>query len=648
MHFHQELFEPPPLSPDLEWMLQSSQVSDKDLAIQLAQDFASRIHFLALFILRDEPLAGKAIAESIQLIIRQRSRYWGQVPLRAWIYAQALTAIRHQMNLKWHFRHWLDRKHLVDLQENPGKALRLEFLRMEASLALPISLVFGHDLPESEAAYVLSVPEDVFAQMLTQACQQLPVHSAEELVQASRLSDRHAELAELSDLSEQPEIQPEPFSLRRTFLSQMLPNLDQQSRRGKLRQWITSLVLVLLVGMSIVLVGWSALKMESRNPEVINPTGTQMPQVIVHTVEVTATPGVIIMAQATHQAQSQIVPTSPIEPPKKSLNLSSAIQDADIDGGADITWENSGPVLFAVLLNDRTIRTSAAALTTSLRPNPLDVTIFPYEIENYILTQTRLNYLYRFGGDIEILRKLVSANLPILLQKSYSGGGVDGWAAEYALVTGYDDFKQQVEVLVVRAGSVVLQVFDYEDFLNAWLPFGYAYMVIHPNQRTDDVKEILGGQFYSAINYESTTEMLAEGWRRDRLDRFWESLAVATIWTYRQDYGQAITTYSLEAFQHYEKLTVEQIPWRFLWYNSRPYWAFYYGGDYKRVISLADQTLETAGSLGAEESLYWRAMAYQALGEQSKAMADLQAALQIHPDFGPALYLLETIQSTVP
>ena len=644
MHFHQELFEPPPLSPDLEWMLQSSQVSDKDLAIQLAQDYASRIHFLALFVLRDEPLAGKAVADSIQLIIRERSRYWGQVPLRAWIYAHALTAIRHQMNLKWRFRHWLDRKELAASQGNPGIALRLELLRMEASLALPISLVFGHDLPESEAAYVLGVPEDVFAQMLIMACQQLPVHSPEELVQASRLSNLHSEIAEISDLSEQPE----PLSWRRTFLSQMLPNLDQQSRRGKLRQWILSLVLVLLVGLSIILVGWSALKMESRNPEAINPTGTQKPRVIVHTVEVTATPGVIILAQATLEAQSQIVPTSTIEPSKKLLNLSAAIEDADFEGGADITWENSGPVLFAVLLNDCTIRTSAAALTTSLRPNPLDVTIFPYEIENYILTQTRLSYLYRFGGDMDILRKLVNGNLPILLQKSYSGGGVEGWAAEYALVTGYDDFEQQVKVLVARSGSVILQTFEYEEFLNAWLPFGYAYMVIHSDQRADDVREILGGQFYSTINFESATELLVEGWRPDRLDRFWESLAVATIWTYRQDYGQAMTTYSLEAFQHYEKLPVEQRPWRFLWYNSRPYWAFFYGGDYQRVISLADQTLETAGSLGVEESLYWRAMAYHALGEPGKASADLQAALQIHPGFGPALYLVETIEATAP
>ncbi|MCU0485288.1 MAG: hypothetical protein MUC85_04170 [Anaerolineales bacterium] len=629
-------------------MMQSSQVNDQDLATQLAQDYANRVHFLALFVLRDEPLAEKAVRASIQQIIQQRSRYWGQAPLRAWIYAQALTAIRHQMNLRWRFRHWVDRRSMLTRQADTSCSLRLELLRMESSLALPISLVFGHDLPEMEAAYVLGVSEDQFAQLLAQAHQKLPVHSQEELVQASRLSEIHPEVSEESGLPEPSETQSVPTQFKHKLLGHLLPDLDHQTRRGKLRQWITSLILVLLVGISIFVVGWSALTMESRNPEVITATKTQMPRIAIHTVEGTATPGVVVVAQATLQEKPLIKLTPTVEPSKNSLDLSKALEDAISGAGADITWENSGPVLFSVLLNYHAVEISTASLTALLRPNPLDVTIYPYEIENYISTQTQLNYLYRFGGDLEILRKMVRASLPVLLQKSYSGGGVDGWAAEYALVTGYDDFEQQVEILVARSGSVERQSLNYEDFLSAWLPFGYAYIVINPYQRTDDVKEILSGQFYSTINYESASAMLVQGWRSDRIDRFWESFAVATIWTYRQDYGQAMTIYSLEAFQQYEMLPKEQRPWRYLWYNSRPYWAFYYGGDYQRVITLADQTLEAAGNLGVEESLYWRAMAYHAMGEQSKALADLQTALRLHPDFGPALFLQETIQSAAP
>jgi tetratricopeptide (TPR) repeat protein len=70
-----------------------------------------------------------------------------------------------------------------------------------------------------------------------------------------------------------------------------------------------------------------------------------------------------------------------------------------------------------------------------------------------------------------------------------------------------------------------------------------------------------------------------------------------------------------------------------LWYQTRPYWAYYYSGRFKDLIDLATDTLDTAEKPVLEESYYWRALAREALGDKTGAIADLQQAVQINPHF---------------
>ena len=212
-------------------------------------------------------------------------------------------------------------------------------------------------------------------------------------------------------------------------------------------------------------------------------------------------------------------------------------------------------------------------------------------------------------------------------------------------MTGFDDFDQQVTLLTVRSGSIQEEHVTYEDLPLSWLPFGYAYFVIYPRQREADVIDVLGGQFYATVNYEAALDKLMTGFHPLREERFWQGFAAATLMTYQQQYANAVIAFT-QAFDTYERLPEDQRPWRIFWYNSRPYWAFYYVSDYNRVITLAEQILESGGDRGLEESLYWRGMAKVALGDIAGAEEDFRRSLVIHPGFTPTLEAMRNLGLT--
>lgn len=109
-----------------------------------------------------------------------------------------------------------------------------------------------------------------------------------------------------------------------------------------------------------------------------------------------------------------------------------------------------------------------------------------------------------------------------------------------------------------------------------------------------------------------------------------------------QDYAGA-AAYD-QAFLIYAGLTQDnsQRPYRMVWYQTGPYWAYFYTGRYQDVINLANVTLATP-SVGPtlEESLYWRGMAYYALGQTGPAAKDMLEAVRLNPNFAPGIQRLK-------
>ncbi len=82
-----------------------------------------------------------------------------------------------------------------------------------------------------------------------------------------------------------------------------------------------------------------------------------------------------------------------------------------------------------------------------------------------------------------------------------------------------------------------------------------------------------------------------------------------------------------------------------MWYRFGPYEAYYHTGRYQDVVDLADTTFMWVGRPVLEESFYWRALAYEALGEADLAASDLREALTINPNFAAARLALENLEA---
>ena len=112
-----------------------------------------------------------------------------------------------------------------------------------------------------------------------------------------------------------------------------------------------------------------------------------------------------------------------------------------------------------------------------------------------------------------------------------------------------------------------------------------------------------------------------------------------------QDYAGAAAAYD-EAFALYPTIPEKERPWRMMWYQTGPYWAYYYTGRYQDVTNLTTKTLDAMSEPVLEESYYWRALAREALGDSKGAIKDLRSSLEYHPGFEPSLMQLEQLGGT--
>ena len=126
-----------------------------------------------------------------------------------------------------------------------------------------------------------------------------------------------------------------------------------------------------------------------------------------------------------------------------------------------------------------------------------------------------------------------------------------------------------------------------------WRAFNYVFIVVYPPEKENDVLNALGpleneNEAYRAA-YERAKQEAAS--LSDVRDRFFAWYNAGTSLVYLSDYAGAAVAYDT-AFSLYSQIPEDLRPWRMMWYQTGPYFAYYYSARYSDVIDLADQTLE--------------------------------------------------------
>jgi tetratricopeptide (TPR) repeat protein len=114
-------------------------------------------------------------------------------------------------------------------------------------------------------------------------------------------------------------------------------------------------------------------------------------------------------------------------------------------------------------------------------------------------------------------------------------------------------------------------------------------LIIYPPDRESEVMSILGPHADETYNLQHAAEKASEEITQFQgRELFFAWFNYGTSLTNLADYYGAAKAYD-QAYEIYADLAAK--PWRITWYQTGPYFAYYYTGRYQDVIDLADITL---------------------------------------------------------
>ena len=357
------------------------------------------------------------------------------------------------------------------------------------------------------------------------------------------------------------------------------------------------------------------------------------------------------IATAVQQTVQAAQPQSTPEPTKTATNtpipLPVTVYLQGVEPEAQM-WNNCGPATLSMALSYWKWNGDQEDTAALLKPNPRDKNVMPYEMVDFVNDQTDLRALIRMGGDLYTLKSLLNAGFPVLVEKGFEPENLarEGWMGHYNLVIGYDDttsaFTTQDSYLLAlkkyeeRAGTKGFEV-TYDDMLKNWRAFNSIFIVIYPPEYENDVVNALGplADETSAFQVAYERAVTESSSLSDARDRYFAFYNAGTSLVKLQDYEGAAAAFDT-AFAIYPSIDEVFRPFRMLWYQTGPYYAYYYSARYQDVIALATTTLDAESEHILEESYHWRALAEEALGNREAAVSDLRNALRVHPGFGPS------------
>ena len=306
-------------------------------------------------------------------------------------------------------------------------------------------------------------------------------------------------------------------------------------------------------------------------------------------------------------------------------------------------FNNCAPANLSMVLSYWGWQGDQFATREYLRPNYEvdDKNVNPFEIVDYVEKNTQLDAAWRVGGNLQLLKQLVAAGFPVLIEK---GLDEDAWLGHYQTVSGYNNARNSFLVYDSYQGPPEAYAVSYDTVAQFWRHFNYAYVVIFPPERAAEINSILGAQSDPQVNFQSAAELaLAETQTLSGREQFFAWFNRGENLVYLQDYAGAAQAFDM-AFALYPTLPEKERPWRLLWYRDGPYNAYYHTGRYQDVINLAHTTLVSVDKAVLEETYYWRGMAKQALGDRNGAIEDLQRAYALNPNSTPAGEELRSLQ----
>jgi hypothetical protein len=306
-------------------------------------------------------------------------------------------------------------------------------------------------------------------------------------------------------------------------------------------------------------------------------------------------------------------------------------------------WEkqdinNCGPAALTMYLRTFGWEGDQETITKIIKPYREDRNVNVEELAYYVRNYAGwLNIQYRVGGDLELLKQLLAAGIPVMIEETFHFDepfwtNDDLWAAHYQVVTGYDETKQ----IFIGQDSFhgPDQEIPYQKLDEYWQAFNRVYILVYPPAQEATVQAILGENWDPDANRQHALELAQAETQSDPNNAFaWFNLGANL--TYFERY--------IEATDAFDKARELGLPQRMLRYQFSPFIAYFHTGQIDDLISLSEYALEVTPN--AEEALLWHGWAMYRKGDTAQAVENFQQALVENPNYLDAQYALDFVRA---
>jgi tetratricopeptide (TPR) repeat protein len=306
-------------------------------------------------------------------------------------------------------------------------------------------------------------------------------------------------------------------------------------------------------------------------------------------------------------------------------------------------WEkqdinNCGPAALTMYLRFYGWEGDQKTIAEVIKPERDDRNVNVEELAFYVRNNAGwLNTQYRVGGDVNLLKKLLAAGIPVMVEESFYFDepywkNDDLWAAHYQLVTGYDDAaKVFIGQDSFRGADLEISYAKLDEY---WQAFNRLYILIYRPDQEGMVQAILGENWDADANRRYALEIARQETQTDPENAFaWFNLGANL--TYFEDYIPAT-----DAFDTARDLG---LPQRMLRYQFSPFIAYFHTGQMDDLLALTTYAIEVTPN--SEEALLWNGWALYRQGKVTEAVENFEKALSEKPNYQDALYALDFVRN---
>ena len=146
-------------------------------------------------------------------------------------------------------------------------------------------------------------------------------------------------------------------------------------------------------------------------------------------------------------------------------------------------FNNCGPANLSIVLDYWGAPDTQSDIAAAIKPHYDDRNVSPEELAAYVREHTALEAAVYRGGSIDLLRRLLAAGFPVIVEKGYEPNDWQGWMGHYLTLNGYEDRPGQFVGLDTFLGpwDSSGRPISYDDLTAYWAHFNNAFLVVyHP------------------------------------------------------------------------------------------------------------------------------------------------------------------------